>query len=71
MELKIGDKVCYQPIQYGACRWENGMIKEIPPHTLDAVRVVYNFAGDWKRFKDFTSELTQVSDLNLGWIPGA
>jgi hypothetical protein len=66
--VNIGDKVCYQPehlkIQN---KFENGIIKEIPEHSLDSVRVVYNCGGDWKNYKDYTSALTNCRDLELGW----
>lgn len=64
----FGDKVCYQPSYLKEKgKWENGMVKEIPSHTLTAERVVYNCAGEWHRFKEFTSALTDLSDLFLGW----
>ena len=49
-KLKIGDKVHYQPKHYGSEKWENGIVKEIPAHSTDSVRVVYNCAGDWKNY---------------------
>jgi hypothetical protein len=66
-KIKIGDKVCYQPTHYGTERWENGMIKEIPEHTNTALRVVYSCAGNWGDFKNYTSALTDLKDLKLGW----
>jgi len=67
-KLKIGDKVCYQPAHYKEkSKWANGMIKEIPDHTNTAIRVVYNCASDWNNFMDYTSELTNIEDLTLGW----
>jgi len=67
-KLKVGDKVCYQPEHYkNSGKYENGMIKEIPEHTNTSVRVVYNCAGDWDNFKNYTSALTNISDLNIGW----
>jgi len=66
-KLKIGDKVCYQPKHYLDTVWENGMVKEIPDHTTEAVRVVYNCVGDWKHFKDYTGALTNLRDLKIGW----
>jgi len=67
-KLKIGDKVCYQPEHYKSeGKWENGMVKEIPDHTNKSIRVVYNCAGDWDDFKNYTSELTSLTDLTLGW----
>ena len=66
-ELKIVDKVHYQPNHYSKQHYENGMIKEIPNHTNQEVRVVYNCAGNWDDFKDYTSALTNLRDLKLGW----
>ena len=67
-QLKVGDKVCYQP-DYMARRgeYENGMVKEIPDHTTEAVRVVYNCCGDWDNYQNYTSALTNLAMLSLGW----
>jgi hypothetical protein len=79
--LKVGDKVHYIPLHYKnsvpiyeeyrliGCedKWENGMVKEVPESSTDSVRVVYNCAGDWKNFKNYTSALTNIRDLKLGW----
>lgn len=43
------------------------MVKEIPDHTTDSVRVVYNCGDDWNNFKNYTSALTNLRDLKLGW----
>lgn len=67
-KIKIGAKVHYIP--YSACppaHYENGMVKEIPEHTNSAVRVVYHCGGDWNNFMVFTSLLTNIDQLNLGW----
>lgn len=66
-KLKIGDKVHYQPEHYGDNKWENGIIKEIPEWSTDSVRVVYNCAGNWDNYKDYTSALTNIRDLKLEW----
>lgn len=66
-KLKIGDKVCYQPEHYREDHWENGMVKEIPHHTNNSIRVVYNCAGEWGKFKDYTGALTNLRDLKTGW----
>ena len=66
-KLKIGDRVHYQPDHYPDSQWDNGMVKEIPTHTTESVRVVYNCAGEWDRFKDYTSALTHKRDLKMGW----
>lgn len=66
-KLKVGDKVHYQPSHYEETQWENGMIKEIPDHTPGSIRVVYYCAGDWTKFMNYTSALTNLRDLKLGW----
>ncbi len=66
-KLRIGDKVHYQPEHFGPKEWENGVIKEIRPDRNDGVWVVYNCAGDWKNFADYTSALTNLRDLKMGW----
>lgn len=66
-KLKIGDKVCYQPSHYKNDEYENGMVKEIPKHTTQSVRVVYNCAGNWDKFMDYTGALTDNIDLKYGW----
>ncbi len=65
--LKIGDRVCYQPDHYAEDEYENGMVKEFPYHTNNSVRVVYNCAGNWDNFKNYTSALTYLRDLRKGW----
>ena len=66
-KLRVGDKVHYQPPHYGLDDWENGIIKEIREGRTDGVWVVYNCAGNWKRYQEYTSALTNLSDLKLGW----
>ncbi len=66
-KLRIGDKVHYKPDHYSYDEFENGMVKEVPDWSVDSVRVVYNCNGDWENFKDYTSALTNLQDLELGW----
>lgn len=66
-KLRIGDKVHYQPEHYGNDRWENGLVKEIRNSVTDSVWVVYNCAGNWDRYMDYTSAKTNLRDLKLGW----
>lgn len=63
--FEVGDKVTYVP-DYG--RSNKGIVKEIPEHTDDSVRVVYNCNDDWKNYKDYTSSLTNVRNLVKGWV---
>lgn len=65
--LTVGQKVYYQPKHYNSDEWENGIIKEIPTHTNEAVRVVYNCNNDWDNYQNYTSALTKLEDLKLGW----
>lgn len=68
LEIKVGDKVCYIPQHYRESgRWENGIVKEIPGHTNREIRVVFNCAGEWDNFMDYTSQLTPIRDLYKGW----
>ena len=64
-QLNIGDKVHYQPEYYGDKKWENGIVKELRPP--DGVWVVYNCAGNWHRYKDYTGAKTHLRDLKPGW----
>lgn len=66
--LRIGDKVHYQPEHYGDDKWENGIIKVIDTNRQkESVWVVYNCAGNWGRYQDYTSALTNLRDLKLEW----
>ena len=66
-KLCIGDKVRYQPAHYDNKEWENGIVKEIRDHTTDGMWVVYNCAGNWDRYRDYTRAKTNLRDLKLGW----
>lgn len=63
-DLSVGQKVHYAP-DHG--KIENGIIKEIPEHTQAEVRVVYNCGGNWDHYENYTSALTNLRDLRLGW----
>jgi len=67
-KVKVGDKVHYMP-DYNIENniYENGIVKEIPDNQLDSIRVVYNCAGDWKNYKNYTSAITDLRDLYIGW----
>ena len=66
-DLRVGQKVRYQPEHYGEDEWENGIIKEIRDGRNDGVWVVYHCADKWGRFMDYTSALTNLRDIKLGW----
>jgi hypothetical protein len=42
-------------------------VKEIPEHTNTAIRVVYHCGGEWDNFMNYTSQLTNINQLKLGW----
>jgi len=65
-DLKVGDKVRYQPVHYDE-KFENGLIKNIPGYAIDSVYVVYDCNEDWKNYTDYTSALTYLKDIKLGW----
>ena len=65
--LSVGDKVYYQPEHYSESEHENGIVKEIREGVDDAVWVVYRCAGEWDRYREFTSAKTNLRDLKLGW----
>jgi len=80
--LHVGDKMHYQPAHYQPAhyqpahyqpahhkneKWENGIVKEIREDVLDDVWVIYNCAGNWDRYTDYTSAKTDLRDLKLGW----
>lgn len=66
-DLRLGDKVYYQPEHYSEDDWENGRIKEIRSNNHEAVWVVYNCAGKWDNYIDYTGALTNLRDLTIGW----
>jgi hypothetical protein len=67
-KLKIGDKVHYIPFEgCDESQYENGMVKEIPDHTNTSIRVVYSCAGEWDNFMNYTSALTPLRSLRMGW----
>ena len=66
--IDVGDKVYHQPDYYKEPnKFENGIVKEILCHVADSLRVVYNCSEDWDNYQDYTSALTNVRDLYLGW----
>jgi hypothetical protein len=65
--LRIGDKVHYQPTHYGDKEWENGIIKEIRDNVFKSVLVVYNCNGNWDNYINYTSAKTNLCDLQPGW----
>lgn len=67
MDLRVGQHVHYQPAHYGEDEFENGIIKEIRPDVRDAVWVVFNCAGEWAHYQEYTAAKTNLRDLKDGW----
>lgn len=63
--LYKGQKVSYKRFDG---TYEHGIIKEIPTHTTEEVRVVYNCGGEWDKYENYTSALTRIEDLEIGWL---
>jgi hypothetical protein len=65
---QVGQHVHYQPDHYKESnRFENGIVKEVRDECDDAVWVVYNCAGEWDRYREYTSAKTNLRDLCIGW----
>lgn len=64
--FKVGDKVSY--FSKKDSTYEHGIVKEIPTHTDTEVRVVYHCGGMWDDYTLYTSQLTPINNLKLGWI---
>ena len=43
------------------------MVKEIRDNVFKAVWVVYDCAGNWDNYVNYTSAKTNLQDLKLGW----
>lgn len=61
---KVGDKVTYIP---GHCMPERGIVKEVREDVANAVWVVYNCAGNWENYQNYTGCKTNLRDLAPGW----
>jgi hypothetical protein len=69
IQLQVGDKVHYIPFEgCDESQYENGVVKEILDHCPIAVRVVYHCAEEWDNYMNYTSQLTPIGKLRLGWI---
>lgn len=66
---KVGQKVHYIPFKgCGDNIKENGKVKSIADSTH--ARVVYNCNGEWNKLDEYTSCLTDIRDLEPGWLFG-
>jgi hypothetical protein len=63
-KFKIGDHVRF--IKKSDGKSVNGRVKAV--HNIQKyVYVVFNCGGNWDHFMSYTSELTNIDDLELGW----
>lgn len=65
-KIKVGEKVHYT-YNNDPSTFENGIVKEIPQEATMSVRVVYHCGGDWENYKEYTSALTLIEHLKMGW----
>ena len=67
-KLIVGAK-CYYIPRKGAPKasYKNGMIKALSKDP-GSIFVVFNCNDDWKNFKDYTGQLTDIKQLRYGWI---
>lgn len=65
--LNVGDKVRYIPFTDAPEEvWEKGIVKSLcDDHNW--VFVVYNCAGEWDNYKNYTAARTKVEQLIPGW----
>lgn len=62
LQLKKGEKVTYSD----GYKTEKGIVKEIKPDGRKMF-VVYHCGDDWDHYEDYTSALTDLSMINVGW----
>ena len=67
--MKPGDKVTYIPHHSANLpqAWRHGIIKSVTPDGA-AFFVVYNCAGEWHNYKQYTAARTNPADLRPGWL---
>ena len=65
MDITPGNKVHYCT-QHGTR--QNGIIKSLNDMDQTVVFVVYNCAGEWDNYQDYTGASTKIADLKSGWI---
>ena len=63
MSYKVGEDVHYSKND----TTQNGRIKEID-YGQETAFVVYHCNDDWDNYRNYTGQLTNLSDLKLGWI---
>ena len=75
-QFSVNQKVHYQPDHFKEYdKYENGIVKEVPKFASNTsrfvghncVRVVYYCDDDWDHYYNYTSTLTRIDDLKLGW----
>lgn len=63
-----GQKVSYIPFEgCDKSLIQKGIVKSINFNDLTTVFVVFNCAGDWYDYENYTGQNTKVSQLTIGW----
>lgn len=63
--LKEGDHVTYWPAY--KIKGEIGIVKRVREDNDQYVFVVYNCAGNWEHYQDYTAASSPIKDLFKGW----
>lgn len=61
-KIKVGQMVTYVT-DYEK---EQGIVKSLSGN--DYAFVVYNCAGNWDNYQDYTGARTRLKDLKVGWV---
>ncbi len=67
----VGDKVTYCPFEgCDKSLLEHGIIKKMPLYDYDQsnIWVVYNCDNDWENYHNYTAALTNIDNLEYGWV---
>lgn len=66
-EIEVGMKVTYKPEHKKDSFGDNGIVKSLNEMDPTMAFVVYNCAGDWDNYQNYTGASTKISDLQKGW----
>lgn len=68
LKLKPGDKVSYIPCEDCVpSQYEKGVVKIPCKRGENQIRVVYHCNNEWAAYEEYTSQLTPISRIKIGW----
>lgn len=66
ISISFGTKVHYID---GAGKIHNGKVKDyVQSKIITEIFVVYDCAGEWQNFQNYTGVRTKIEDLHPGWV---